>query len=311
MSQVRAIVDKLLTNVSNMLIPEGFISEQLFPYIGVKQSTGKLAKYGNSHLRVENSIKVGRGKYREVNPISRSTTTYQIEGHGLEGMQTPDDYRNVEAPYDAEKDETIGISTMLWVEKEKVLADNLASTAIVTQNVTLVGGQQYSDYNNSTPVEDFATARAAVKAGCGVPPNVAWMSWEVWNMLRYHPELLTALGYKYARPDGLSLDELAKAMGVMKVLVASAMYNSAVAGQTDSLAAIWGKHIWFGVLPESAQPYQVSAGYRLGYIGEQPRKVYKLNNFNPPGSTAVLVEDNYDHLISNALALYLIKNAIA
>lgn len=311
MSQTRAIVDKLLTNVSSMFIPQGFISEQLFPFIGVKQSTGKLAKYGLSHLRIENSVKVGRGKYRQVNPITRSTTTYQIEGHGLEGMVSADDYRNVEAPYDAEKDETVGITTMLWVEKEKVLADVLASTAIVTQNVTLVGGQQYSDFNNSTPVEDFATARAAVKAGCGVVPDTAWMAWEVWNMLRYHPQLLTVLGYKYARPDGLSNDELAKAMGVKKILIAESMYNSANEGAADVLAPIWGKHIWFGVLPESAQPYQVSAGYRLGYIGEQPRKVYKMANFNPPNSTALLVEDNYDHLLSNALALYLIKNAVA
>jgi hypothetical protein len=39
--------------------------------------------------------------------------------------------------------------------------------------------------------------------------------------------------------------------------------------------------------------------------------VYKQAAFNPPGSNIVLVEDAYDMLISNALAAYLIKDAVA
>ena len=311
MSQLVAIIDQLLTNVSNIYIPKGFISEQLFPYIGVKNTTGKLAKYGTSHLRLENTVKAGRGKFREVEPIVRLNSEYTIEGHGLEGMVTKEDYANVIAPYDAEKDETLGISTLLWVEKEYVLASALSNTAVVTQYVTLVAGQQYSDYLNSTPVNDFTAARAAVYAGCGVQPNVAWMSWDVWNVLRFHPQLLDALGFKFNRPGGLQMDELALAMGVEKVLVADAKYESAKQNQTSALLSIWGKNIWFGVIPDSAQPYQVSAGYRLGYMGEQPRKVYKTNNFNPPGSTKILVEDNYDHFLSTVTALYMIQNAVA
>lgn len=311
MSQLVAIVDMLLTEASNIYIPKGFISEQLFPFIGVKNTTGKLAKYGTSHLRLENSVKKGRGKYREVEPIVRSQSSYTIEGHGLEGMVTAEDYANVIAPYDAEKDETLGISTLLWVEKEYVLAAALSDTSVVTQYVTLVGSQQYNDKANSTPVDDFTTARAQVYAGCGVQPNVAWMSWEVWNVLRFHPQLLDALGFKFNRPGGLQMDELALAMGVEKILIADSKYESAKNGQTSSLLSIWGKNIWFGVIPDSAQPYQVSAGYRLGYKGQQPRKVYKTNNFNPPNSTKILVEDNYDHFISTATALYMIKSAVA
>lgn len=311
MSQLRAIVDKLLTNVSSIYVPKGYISEQLFPYLPVKQTTGKLAKYGTSHLRIENTVKKGRGKYREIESIVRQTSSYEIEGHGLEGMVSKEDYANVEAPFDAEKDETLGISTILWNEKEKSLADALASTAVVTQNVTLSGGSQYSDYLNSSPVQDFAVARAAVKNGCGAPPDTAWMDYDVWNMLRFHPQILDALGYKFARPGGLAVNELATAMGVQKLFVANALYESAKEGQTSALKSIWGKNIWFGVMPDSPQPYQISAGYRLGYQGEQPRKVYKTNNFNPPGSTKILVEDNYQHLISNTGAIYLLASAIA
>lgn len=311
MAQTKAIVDKLLTNVSSMFVPQGYISEMFFPMVESVQSTGKLAKYGQSHLRIESSIIGGEGKYRRVKPITRSTTSYSIEGHGLEGIVTKDDYRNVEVPYKAEEDETLGLTTKLWLEKESVLASAMSSTAVLTQNTTLSGTSQFSDYANSDPIDKFKTARATVRSGCGVPPNAAWMDWAVWNVLAFHPGILEALGYKDNRAGSLSPDELAKAMGVEKLLIAKPIYNSAKEGQSDSLAAVWGKHIGFGVLPDRAMPYQTSLGYYVKYVGSQPRKVYKYDAQNPPESTVILVEDEYDMLVSNAAAGYLIKDAIA
>lgn len=311
MSQLKAIVDKLLTNVSSQFVPEGYISEMLFPFVGVAQKTGKLGKYGLSHLRVENSIVGGRGAYRRVEPITRTSSTYSIDGHGLEGLVTKDDYRNVELPFDAEVDEVTGLTSQLWVEKEKVLADVLANTGIVTQNTTLSGADQFSDYDNSNPIGKFADARASVRTGCGKAPDTAWMDWAVKNKLKYHPALLDLLGFKYDRPGGLSDSELALALDVKRVLIADVTYNSAAEGQADVLASTWGKHIWFGVVPETAMVRQVSAGYRLGFKNGGSRKVYKYNVNNPPESTGILIEDEYQFLISNAGALYLIKDAIA
>lgn len=311
MSQLKPIFDPLLTNASSALIPKGYICEELLPYIGAVTSTGLLAKYGTNHLRVEKSLRGGRGAYKRIESIARSTAAYSIEGHGLESIVTADDYRNVQSPYKAEEDEVMGLTQLLWTDKEYNLAAALASTSIVTQYTTLTGTNQYDDFLNSDPIDDFATARSTVKSGCGMLPNVAFMDELVWNKLRFHPQMLDALGFKQNRPGGLTKDEMAVAMGVEKVLIAGAVYESAKEGQTSSLASIWGKHIWFAQLPDKAAPYQVSAGYWIGYEGEQPRKVYKQNNFNPPGSTLILCEDNYDHVISNVGAIYRIASAIA
>lgn len=311
MAQVKAIIDKLLTGVSAGYKPAGYISENIFPFVPVVQSSGKLGKYGNSHLRIENTVKAGRGAYRRVETITRSTTSYQIDGHGLEGIVTPDDYRNVEDPFDAESDETMGLTTMLWNEKEKVVADALADTAVLTQNTTLSGTGQFNDYTNSDPVSVLLTGKKTVKSGCGLPPNAAILSWEVAETLRTHPQLLDMLGFKFEKGGGLDDNQLARVLGVPKVIIGMAMYNSAVEGQTDALSNIWGKHIVLAVLPDTAQKFQVSLGYRFGYAGQTPRQVYKQDAFNPPNSTMVLVEDNYDYVLSNVAAAYLIKNAIA
>lgn len=311
MAQTKALVDKLLTQVSSAYIPTGYISEDVLPNIAVKQTTGLLGKYGNEHLRIQNSVMGGRGEARRVEVITRSTQTYMIEAHGLESIVTPDDYRNVELPFRAEEDEVVGLTTALWLGKEKALADVMGSTSIITQNETLAGQAQFSDYTNSNPLGKFKTAFAAVKAGCGVAPNAVAMSWDVYNTLKYHPAILEALGYAQNRAGLLSREDIARAMDVKYLYVSEAAYNTAAKGQTDALASVWGKDLVFYVRPERAAPYQVSLGYYLTYENEGPRKVYKFAVNNPPESTGIIVMDSYDMFLSNVSAAFLYKNAVA
>lgn len=311
MSQLKSIQDKLLSGVSSAYIPKGYISEQVLPEIQSAQYSGVLGKYGSDHLRIENALKGGRGKYRRVETIARSTTSYLIEGHGLEGFVSKEDYANVYDPFDAERDEVIGLSTVLWLEKEKTLADALMSTSIVTQNTTLAGGAQFSDYVNSTPVDVVTDAINTVLNNSGVEPNVIIMDKYTFNKLKFHPQLLVALGYRYARPGGLKVDEVAEALGFEKILIGMPRYNSAKEGQTAVLSAVWGKGIFMGVLPPKPQIMQKSFGYLVRPQGSSPRKIYKQTNFNPPGSTAILCEDEYDMLVTDTTCGYLIANAVA
>lgn len=312
MSQMKAVQDLLLTNVSSAYVPQGLIADSLLPSIMSMQSTGKLGAYGTNHLRVETSVKGGRGAYPRVESMTRSTSSYSIEGHGLEGVVTLEDYKNAQSPFDAEADETMGITSILALSKEKGLADSLTDTAVLTQNTTLVGNDQFSDYLNSDVFDVFSTARAAIKSGCGVIDDlVAVVPWEVFQKLKFHPQFLDALGYKQSRPGGLKEQELADILEVRAIFVPKASYESAKEGQTSSLAAVWGKHIVLAVLPTSAQKYQVSAAYQVKFANEATRQVSKYVINNPRGAKGILVDDHYDMLISNASAAYLIKNAIA
>ena len=309
MSQMTAIVDKLLTQASAAYIPEGYACEKILAEVRVAQKSGRLAKYGTNHLRVETNYIGGRGEYRRVEAVTRSQDTYTVEGHGREGLVTKDDKVNLDSPYDAMRDEVIGLTTQLMIEKEKTLGDALGDTATLTQNTTLSGTAQWNDYSNSDPLGDASTARTTIQDGCGRPPNALIMSWQVWNQIRFSSKILDALGYKYNRGGGLTHDELAVAFGVSKLIISEVMYESSAEGQTSSLSPAFGKNAIFAVVPDRAAPYQVSLGYRIQQAG--PRKVYKYAVNNPPESTAILVEDSYDMFLSNVKAAYLIKNVVA
>ena len=310
-TQMKGIIDPLLSNVSSAYVPEGAVADQLFPMLKFAQYTGKFGSYGKNHLRIENTVVGGKGKYRQVESIARATSSFAIEGHGISGMVSKHDYKNVIDPFDAEKDETMGLSTILLLEKEKGIADVLADTAVITQNITLSGTSQISDYTNSNPVSVFNAAKKAVRDGCGMVANAVVMDYAVAEVLRYHPQLLDLLGFKFQKPGGLGDEELARALNVKKVIIPNCMYNSSKEGQADVLASVWGKHMIFAVLPDSAAKYQISLGYQIQLEGGSPRKVYKQAVFNPPGSTEILVEDEYDMFLSDVSAAYLVKNAIA
>ena len=310
-TQMKGIIDPLLTNVSSAYVPEGCIADMLFPKLKFAQYTGKLAGYGKSHLRIENTVVGGKGKYRQVESITRSTSGFEIEGHGLSGLITKRDYKNVIDPFDAEKDEVMGLSTILMLEKEKSLADSLSNTSVLTQNITLSATSQLSDFANSDPVTVLNNGKAAVRAGCGAIVNTMIMDYNVAEMLRYHPALLDALGFKYGKPGGLADADLARAFGIQKIIIPNAMHNSAKEGQTDVLTSVWGKHIILAHIPDSPAKYQISLGYDIRLDGSSPRKVYKQAVFNPPESNEVLVEDEYDMVLSDVTAGYLIKDAIA
>lgn len=311
MSQMKAIVDKLLTNVSNIYIPTGYISEAALPTLSVKQKTGKIGKYGNNHIRLVNAKMGGRGQARRFEPIIRDSDLYSIESHGLEGMVTEDDYSNVEEPFDAESDETTGLTTTLWTAKEHAFASAVTDPALITQNVDLVAAtDKFTDYTNSKPLDVFRDAQNGVLDGCGLMPNRAIISQKMLNVLKYHPAILRTLGYSDNRAGTLQLSEIAHAMGVEILHVGDASYNASKLGEADALTQLWGSDIVFYHAPKTAAKYQQSFGYYMTLKGRGSRRVYKFNVNNPPNAKGIIVQDDYVFALTNAKCAYLIQNAI-
>lgn len=311
MSQNKAIVDKLLTNVSQGYVPQGFVSEKALTPLKVVQSSGKIGRYGTQHLRLESTLMGGKGQARRVEIRQYSSDSYFIKPNGLEDLITPEEYDNVEQPFDIEKDVTAQLTSLLYIGKEKALADSLRNTSIMTQNVTLSGTSQFNDYTNSDPIAVINTAKATIRSASGALPDTLIMDENVINVLRFHPKILRNLGYADNRAGSLTDDDLAKAFRVKRILVADVVYDSAKEGQTPSLTPLWGKDIVLACLPESPSKLQKSLGYYVTKSSEGPRKVYKYDVSNPPESKAVLVKDSYDMVLTDVTCGYLIKNAIA
>ena len=311
MSQLKSVQDMLLTNVSNKIQPMGYVSDRLLTPLKVKMTTGKIGTYGNGHMRVVQTLMGGKGKAPRVDVVTRSSDTYSIDRHGLEGILSPDDFANAQQPFDARSDEVDALTTMLWSAREKGLGDALTDTSVLTNNTTLSGTDQYNDFTNSDPLGDFITARAAIRGAIGLPPNKVVMDWLVADTLRYHPGILDALGFKDNRAGQLTDQDLARALAVDEVLVAKAVHNSGKLGQADVIAPIWGKHMVWLYAPKAAQKMQKTLGYNIEFAGRGARKVFRSAIDNPPESERIVVVDDFQQFLSDVTGAYLIKDAIA
>lgn len=312
MAQIKAMIDKLLTDVSVMYLPEGYISEVALPQLNVKQKTGIIGEYGDNHLRLVATKVGGRGKATRYEPVIRKTdNTYKVDSHALEGIVTEDDFDNVEEPFEAESDEVIGLTSVIWLGKENALSSFMTNSAVITQNVTLVGTQQFSDYDNSKPIEIVKNARNAVLVGCGFVPNRATLSREVAETLSYHPQVLDAIGFKYNRAGTLTDEEIRRFLKVEMLHIGQAAYVPEKEGQAGSLTQLWGKDITLYYAPKKSAKKQVSLGYYIKLRSRQARQVFKYPLNNPVNSMAVIVRDDYAFHITNAKCAYLIKDAIA
>lgn len=311
MTQNRAIVDKLLTNVSNKYVPQNYISERILPTLNVIQTSGKIAGYNNDHIRIGSYVHSGDGEYARIKVDNRKQSNYVLEKHALSSIISEEDFANVEQPYDARVDTTDHLNSLLWTEKEVALSTTLGDDTLysASNKVTLSGTDQYNDLTNSSPLEDAIVARQAIIAKQGMKPNICIMSQEVFDYLSINPSILGSLGYKDSRPGGLEMGELARSFKVEEILIGEAMYNNAVEGQADNLVPIWGKNVIFAISPKSAAKRQKSLGYRIQKTS--PRRVTRISVDDPVGAEKILIDDWYQQTIVDIDAAYLIKNAIA
>lgn len=309
-----AVVDPILSAISTKLVPMGYISEKILTRAKARVTTGKIGTYGKEALRIVNTASGGRSPYPRVEVSTQSTTTYTLENHGLSTLLTEDDFDNTIMPFEARKDATQDLTTMLWNAKEFALATTMTTLATYasTHRATLSGTDQWSDYTNSDPLANFKTARATVRGTMGVYPNKVVLGPTVFEQLRTHPDLLE-VGYKYNRSGQLTHAELEKIFEIPAggLMVGEAVYNSANEGQTDSIADIWGKHCIFLYAPNEGSRRMQTFGFNVQKAGRTPRRVMRNKIANPPGSEEVMVDDNYDMLITDNTGAYFYKDAVA
>ncbi len=299
-------VDPVLTNLSVAWTNEEYINKELFPRLVVPKKQGIYYQFDKAGLRVEDAKRTGQSRAARVDYNLTKKSYGPLTERALEEPIEWDIRDTYPSPMSAMTDATMNVTEKLEVSEEKELADILLDTAQVTQNTTLSGTSQWSDFANSDPRGDIQTGMDTVQGAAIRQPNVLAMGYQVFAKLRLHPDLLGSLASTTIKV--LTVELLASLLGVDEVLVGKAMYNSAVEGQTDALGYIWGKNAILMYRTKTPGIKQITAGYNLvleggRYVdtwGEQAVK-----------SDFVRVNDYMQYKVVATEAMYLIKNAVA
>lgn len=300
-------VDPLLTNVSIAYKNAKYIADLLFPVVEVDKKTGYYYVYDKSNLKKVNSQRAQFARANRVDFGLTKTAYGPLIERCLEGWVDYDILAQYDSPLDPRSDETENVTEIMQVNKETDLATSLASTAVVTQNTTLSGTDQWSDFTNSDPFDDITVAIDTVKKACLQTPNTFVVGAEVWTKLRNHPDLLDRLpviNAKTLTPENMKLlfPEFSN------VIIADAVYNTADEGAADSLSFIWGKNAWVMYVEPNPRIKSISAGYTLTLKGAR-----SVDRWDEPANKreVVRVNDYFEQKLVATAAIYLIKNAVA
>lgn len=304
--QQDVVVDPALSNVSIKYTNDTFIADLIFPMVKVAKQTGKYYVYDKSNLRVDATARAAGSVANEVDVGLAPRGTFSCDDHALKGFVADEIQDQADAALNPLVDEVEAVTEKLLLDREKNLATLLANTANITQNVTLSGTNQWSDYANSDPIGDVRTARQTIHQNTFKKPNTMFMSKLVFDMLLDHPAIIERI--KYSQLGVVTAELLARVFQVEKVIVGEAGYNSANEGQTDSLSYVWGKHAWLAYISPVVRLKMLTLGATFTY---STRIVKRWRDEDREGTYVRIGNDNYQQSLIAAACGYLIKNAIA
>lgn len=298
-------IDQALTNISVKVTNEKYIAENVVPVVRVGDSSGKYYKYDKSHLRdVEDRRAPGSGTHQAESGMA-AKGDYSTFEHSLKDIVPDEIQAQADSPLNPRVDATEDLTERLQIGKERRLASYMADTGNLSNNTTLSGTDQWSDYANSDPIDDIKTARQSVQSSVLQKANTLVLGQEVYDELVDHPDVIDRVKYsQFGDSDEAILSRLFK---VDNVIIGSAGYNSADEGASDSLEYIWGKHAWILYVQPSPSLKSISFGY---YFKDEDRVVDRWYDEDRKG-TWVRVGESYDKGIVAADAGYLVKDAVA
>jgi major capsid protein E len=299
-------VDQALSNVSIKYTNDTFIADMMLPILKVAKMTGKYYVYDKANLRVDKTQRALGSPANEIDFGVDPTGTYSCNDHALKGF-IPDQIQDqADAALNPLVDEVEAITEKLLLDRETNAANLLTSTGTMTQNVTLTGTAQWSDYTNSDPIGDVRTARTTIHQNTFKKPNVLLLGKQVFDILIEHPAIIERI--KYSQLGVVSAELLARVFQVDKILVGEAGSNTAKEGQTDSLSYIWGKNAVVAYVSPQIRLKMVSLGVTFTY---GVRSAKRWRDEDREGTYVRIGNDNYIQVVLVANCGYLIATATA
>src|SRR5688572_26407219 len=141
-------VDPLLTELAKSYSNKNFIADILFPRLTVDDIYGDYYVYDKTNFRIEKDLRTGKARANRVDYGMSIASFGPLLEHSLEQGIEKDEKRFM-GEEKARENATRNVTSKIMLNHEKMVATMLADTAIVTQNETLSGTAQFSDYTNS------------------------------------------------------------------------------------------------------------------------------------------------------------------
>ena len=308
-SPLQGHIDVALSNFAVKFRNPAYVSDQVFTRVPVQRQSDKYWRFGKEQLQalIDDLRAPGAAAQRVTQTLSAET--YFAEDHALERLITDEERANFDAG-DVEQWVTETLADKLLLRKEKLFAAAVTDTAQVTQNVTLSGTAQWSDFTNSTPTENIQTGQETIAQNAGVRANTLILGFPVFSKLRNNPKVVERV--QNIRVGVVREEDLASIFDVQRVLVSQALEVDAA----GNVGFVFGKHAvlaYVSPTPAFGEPSFGKTFVWAGAPGSTNGFIVELGRATPVSRKAdeLAVHFYYDQKITAVEAAYLIEDAVA
>lgn len=260
------VIDPILTTVAQGYSSPEYVGNQLFPEVPVSASGGQIIEFGREAFQLYSSRRSPGGSTREIQ-FGYLGRPFALLNHRLQGVVPREQQRDAALVAGIDM-ANVGVEgTMqalrLSLEVEQATLAITLGNFPVGNRVTLAGATKWSAATG-TPLADIDTAREAIRAQCGLYPNVLTLSAVAFNACKNNPSVVSR--FQYNGQAGTDASQITPAMlaglfNVKKVVIGAGIY------WTDANVAvdIWGNNAVLAFVPEGAEHlrsrYKPSFGY--------------------------------------------------
>lgn len=266
------VIDPVLTTVASGYRHPDYVGFCLFPAVPVSQSGGQILQFGKEDFRLINTKRAPGGSIKRVQ-YGHLGAPFALENHALAGVVPMEQQRDAKAVLGVDlasraTRRTLKTNQLQLEHSQAQIATNPANYA-ASNKIALAGSSKWSD-PDSNPIAQVETGKEAIRAKCGVRPNVLVLSALAFSALRTNPSILDKI--KYVAKGVITADLLAALFGVKKVVVGDAIYAS---GANDDFTDVWGNNAVLAYVPEGDLAAMDEPSYGYTYTMEGQPAVYE------------------------------------
>lgn len=252
-------VNRPLSNISIGFQNGMYIAQEVLPVVQVEKKSDVYFSFDKASWYRDRAKPRAPGTRAQRGDYAITTASYLCVSDAL-AKGIPDEVReNVDDPLRPDVEATEFVSDALLLGLEIRVADLVTASGNWSQAAS--PATQW-DSDTSDPVGDVDTAVNGVVSRIGRLPNIGVISWDIWRNLKQHPDLLDRV--KYTKPGApIELTDIAQWFNLERVLLGTAIKNTAQEEAAESMSYVWGENMWVGYVPPTAALMTPAAGYTL------------------------------------------------
>lgn len=307
-------VDQWLTNISVAFVDNQYIADEIFPIVPVNNQSDLFLTYDRSHWYRDDAHLRAPGTASRGGGLSYGQDNYFCHRYSYRTELDDLTRRNADSVFNLERDRTQFVTSKLQLRREVALATEIFTTGV--WDTDEVGGtdfDQWSDYDLSTPLQDMTLWMDEIELAIGREPNTLVWGKPVWNILKWHPDLIDVV--KNVQRGMLTLDLVRELFEVERILIGRALRTTDPEGTPEAnvtYSRIWGNDALLLYVPANPSLLTPASGYTFVWQAV-PNALQYIKRMRNEEREVDIFEGNtfFDHKVTSALSGKFLSNLVA